>query len=531
VDEGVKTTFYLDFDHDGRGAPGMSMQACSLPSGHVTNSSDCNDMCAVCWTGASETCDMLDNNCTGGTDEAVTTRFYRDADGDMRGTSTMFMDACTPPGGYVMNQNDCDDTCNVCWTANSDVCDGKDNDCSGAPDETFTCVPGTSTSCMTTCGTSGTGTCTGMCEAPTGGACTPPAETCNAVNDDCDGFTDEGARTFDESVQGPIGSAAKLARGNTGFIGIVRYNSSARIYRADAAGAVTVAAADVDASDVVSVDIARIADGNWVTASGFSDGAVNVRLIGLPSTDPVSLDVERVVSSGTGGIVRVSANSVTDSMVVYQAGSAVRVSAVDFAGAVAASLALPGSNPRAELGMDVAARGAGNGYLVAWVTGTSPSVNLAIVSAGLVVASNAVLGAGTNPTIAVDSSGVVGVAYVGPDNLPRFHHLTMTLSCVSGGGARSTCPITTSTRTVATPIGAGTFNSTLDIEATGGLFWLVARTSDGELVQRIDSAVRETVFRTAAATSWITVTPTSTGLPMILRGVGSGYNHNLLGCP
>ena len=131
----------------------------------------------------------------------------------------------------------------------------------------------------------------------------------------------------------------------------------------------------------------------------------------------------------------------------------------------------------------------------------------------------------------MSSNGVVGVAYAGPDNLPRFHQLTMTLSCVSGGGVRSTCPVTTSTRTVVTPVGAGTFNSTLDIEATGNYYWLVARTSDGEMVQRIDSAVRETVFRVSAATSWITVTPTSTGMPMILRGVGSGYNHNMLGCP
>lgn len=531
VDEGVTATFYRDSDSDGRGTPGMTRQACSVTAGWVANSSDCNDMCSVCWTGASETCDMLDNNCTGGVDEGVTTRFYQDADGDMRGNPLVFADACGVSAGYVVNSNDCDDTCNVCWTGNADVCDAEDNDCSGAPDETFTCVPGTSTSCMTSCNTMGTGTCTAVCEAPAAAACTPPAETCDAVDQDCDGYTDEGVRTFDESVQGPIGSAAKLARGNTGFIGIVRYNSSARIYRADAAGAVTVAAADVDASDVVSVDIARIDTGNWVTASGFSDGAVNVRLIGLPGTDPVSMDVERVNSSGTGGIVRVAANSATDSMVVYQAGSAIRVSAVDFVGAVATSLALPGSNPRAELGMDVAARGAGNGYLVAWVTGTSPTVNLAIVSAGLVVASNAVLGAGTNPTIAVSSNGVVGVAYAGPDNLPRFHQLTMTLSCVSGGGARNTCPVTTSTRTVVTPVGAGTFNSTLDIEAAGTLFWLAARTSDGEMVQRIDSVARETIFRVSAATSWITVTPTSTGMPMILRGVGSGYNHNMLGCP
>ena len=83
---------------------------------------------------------------------------------------------------------------------------------------------------------------------------------------------------------------------------------------------------------------------------------------------------------------------------------------------------------------------------------------------------------------------------------------------------------------MATPIAATTFNSTLDIAASGSYFWLVARTSDGELVQRLTTFAREAIFRSSAVTAWISVAPTSTGTPMIARGAGTGYNHNFLGC-
>jgi hypothetical protein len=528
VDEGVRTTYYRDQDGDNRGAPGMTMQACAMPVGYVTTSNDCNDMCNVCWTGAAETCDGLDNNCTGFTDEGVTTRFYADADGDTHGNPAAFMDACGVPDGYVVNQNDCDDTCDVCWTNNAEACDAEDNNCSGAPDEAFTCVVGASVACTTSCGTTGTGSCTAACGIPAADNCDPPTEVCNGVNDDCDESVDEGVRTFATAATGPLGNAAKLASDGSGFVGILRYNGAARLYRTNASGTVTHSATNVDDSDVVSVDIARISDTQWVTASALEGTGVNVRLIGLNSGAPTSQDVELVNESGTSGLARVAANSASDAMTVYQSGSTMRVGHVDFAGALASSVALPGSNPRAELGMDIAARGAGNGYVVAWVTGLTPTVNVALVSANMVVTSNGSVGAGSNPTVAVSDSGI-GVAYVGADNLPRFHYLSSSLNCL-GGSLRTLCPVTTSTRTVATPIAATTFNSTLDIAASGSYFWLVARTSDGELVQRLTTFAREAIFRSSAVTAWISVAPTSTGTPMIARGAGTGYNHNFLGC-
>jgi hypothetical protein len=479
-----------------------------------------------------ETCNGLDDDCSNGVDEGVRTTFYRDQDGDGRGAPGITMQACARPVGYVTNFDDCNDMCSVCWSGNAEVCDAQDNNCSGASDETFTCAVGANVACTTTCGTMGTGTCTATCEVPDAGWCSPPSEVCNGMDDDCDGHVDNGIRTFAAGVTGPLGSAAKLASDGSGFVGILRYNDTARLYRINSSGTVTHGATTVDSSDVVSVDIARISNTQWVTASAREGSGVNVRLVGLSSGAPTSQDVELANNSGTNGVARVAAHSSTDAMTVFQSGSTIRVSHIDFAGAVAPSVELPGSNPRGELGMDILARGGeAPGYIVTWVSGTTPSVNLAVVSRDLEVTMNGVVGAGTNPVLASEASGLFGVAYVGPDGRARLHILyPPTLTCMSNFGPRTGCAFVTSQRTVASPVGAGTFNSTLDLSGTEASYWLVARTTDGELVQRVGLTVYEEVFRSASTTSWMSVETNSVDWPVIARGGGAGYNHNFLGC-
>ncbi len=58
--------------------------------------------------------------------------------------------------------------------------------CSGAG----ACTTGAFIPCSTTCGSTGTGICSQSCEPPPAATCTPPAETCNYVDDDCDGSVD-----------------------------------------------------------------------------------------------------------------------------------------------------------------------------------------------------------------------------------------------------------------------------------------------------------------------------------------------------
>ncbi len=69
VDEGVTNTYYEDSDGDGYGSS-KSIQACSKPSGYVTNQDDCDDSDPNINPSAEEVCDNnVDDNCDGRIDE------------------------------------------------------------------------------------------------------------------------------------------------------------------------------------------------------------------------------------------------------------------------------------------------------------------------------------------------------------------------------------------------------------------------------------------------------------------------------
>ncbi len=72
-----------------------------------------------------------------------------------------------------------------------ETCNGRDDDCDGRPDQTFACALGASGSCTTSCGSTGARACGAGCAWSD---CAPPEETCNGVDDDCDGVSDEGFR-------------------------------------------------------------------------------------------------------------------------------------------------------------------------------------------------------------------------------------------------------------------------------------------------------------------------------------------------
>ncbi len=130
-------TYYRDADGDGYGDPGTTAQDCSLPSGYVTDSTDCDDTDNTVYPGAPELCDGKDNNCDGATDEGVSfTTFYRDADGDGYGNSSITTQACSAPWGYVAAGNDCNDTDAGINPGVIEICDdGVDNNCNGTTDE------------------------------------------------------------------------------------------------------------------------------------------------------------------------------------------------------------------------------------------------------------------------------------------------------------------------------------------------------------------------------------------------------------
>ncbi len=99
---------------------------------------DCNDMDSSIHPDAIEICDGIDNNCSGIIDENLPLfSYYVDTDNDGFGNLVMKMDTCItfPPLGFVANSLDCNDNDSNINPDSPEICDGIDNNCSGAIDE------------------------------------------------------------------------------------------------------------------------------------------------------------------------------------------------------------------------------------------------------------------------------------------------------------------------------------------------------------------------------------------------------------
>ncbi|MFY1826978.1 putative metal-binding motif-containing protein, partial [Myxococcus fulvus] len=207
TDEGVLGTFHRDADGDGYGSTSQSTQACSAPAGYVTNASDCLDTDAAIHPGATEVCDGLDNNCAGGADEGVPTQeWFLDGDGDGHGRSTLSTRSCRQPTGYVSNASDCDDANPTTHPGATEVCDGVDNNCAGGVDEGLTTQ--TWYRDVDSDGYGNTSVSTQNCRQPAGyvsnasdcndsnsGIRPGASETCDSVDNNCNGSVDEGVTT------------------------------------------------------------------------------------------------------------------------------------------------------------------------------------------------------------------------------------------------------------------------------------------------------------------------------------------------
>ncbi len=200
-------TWFADLDADGFGDPSAAVLACEAPPAYVDRAFDCDDTDPGIHPDAAEVCDSVDNDCDGTIDEddaidAAT--FYADTDADAFGNPAVSTRACAAPTGFVADNTDCDDTRARVSPAGTEVCDAIDNDCDGTIDEDDAADAATwyADTDLDTFGDRTTGT--RACIAPAGfvadatdcddsaAAVFPGAtEWCDAIDNDCDGTTDE----------------------------------------------------------------------------------------------------------------------------------------------------------------------------------------------------------------------------------------------------------------------------------------------------------------------------------------------------
>jgi hypothetical protein len=102
---------------------------------------DCDDSRRGTNPSVPEVCDGLDNDCDGAVDEGLLVELFRDADHDGVGISAARALACPGTPGFASVAGDCDDTRASVRPTAPEICDALDNDCDGTTDEHTVAVP------------------------------------------------------------------------------------------------------------------------------------------------------------------------------------------------------------------------------------------------------------------------------------------------------------------------------------------------------------------------------------------------------
>ncbi len=202
TDDGlVFLNYYVDGDNDGFGA-GAATSSCAPIAGSVLVDGDCDDNNSAVNPAATEVCNSIDDDCDGSTDEGVLLTFYADADADSYGNAAVSTQACSAPVGYVADNTDCDDNNAAVNPAAVEICNAIDDDCNGLTDDGLVFLNyyvdadndgfGAGAATSSCAPIAGSVLVDGDCDDNNGAVNPAAVEICNAIDDDCNGLTDDG---------------------------------------------------------------------------------------------------------------------------------------------------------------------------------------------------------------------------------------------------------------------------------------------------------------------------------------------------
>jgi hypothetical protein len=282
---------YADNDRDGYGTPifgtAIGCVDATPPPGLSTRDDDCNDSDEVVFPTAVEKCNKKDDDCNGEIDEnAELVELWPDEDGDgyyqsMTGTPVI---GCSGTKNYAAEPGDCARTDPAVNPGAAETCNRVDDDCDGEVDEYL----------RPQCGI---GRCLRESYDCDPAHCTPGpvlTEFCNNLDDDCDGEVDNGDLC-------PVGSACLaggcvVTTGDGGSAGVPPVTGGATA-NAGAAGSVASGGTTGGATTAGSGGVVPSAGAGGAGATGGASAGRGA----TPSTLPVASSGGGCAVSSRGG--------------------------------------------------------------------------------------------------------------------------------------------------------------------------------------------------------------------------------------